>query len=70
MGSAAQKVPSHVSGITKPKHERLSRTSSGDDFIRGDEQGRIKERLSVGKSLAAARRVESKAVAKPGYGDP
>lgn len=52
-----------------PKRERLSNTASGDHFIRRDEKGRIKEEVSVGRSLAADRRVKSKTVAKPGYGD-
>jgi hypothetical protein len=52
-----------------PKRERLSKTASGDHFIRRDPKGRIEEEVSVGRSLARDRNVKAKTTVKPGYGD-
>lgn len=52
-----------------PKRERLSKTASGDHFIRRDAKGRIKEEVSAGKAVAQDRRVKAKTVVKPGEGD-
>lgn len=38
-------------------------------YVRRDENGRFKEEVDVGRSLAADRRHEAKTKAKPGQGD-
>jgi hypothetical protein len=52
-----------------PKRERLSGTASGYHFIHRDENGRIEDEVSVGKSLAQDRKRKAKTVVKSGFGD-
>jgi hypothetical protein len=44
-------------------------TGTDKRFVRRDEQGRFKESVDVGKSLAADRRQKAKTKSKSGQGD-
>ena len=44
-------------------------TGNDKRYVRRDEQGRFKEVVDVGRSLAADRRQHSETKAKPGQGD-
>lgn len=44
-------------------------TGTDKRYVRRDPQGRFREVDDVGRSLAADRRQQAKAVAKPGQGD-
>jgi hypothetical protein len=44
-------------------------TGTDKRFVRRDEQGRFKESVDVGKSLAADQRQHSATKSKPGQGD-
>jgi hypothetical protein len=44
-------------------------TGTDKRFVRRDEQGKFKESVDVGRSLAADRRQHSSTKAKPGQGD-
>ncbi len=44
-------------------------TGTDKRYVRRDEQGRFKESVDVGRSLAADRRQHSDTKAKPGQGD-
>jgi hypothetical protein len=44
-------------------------TGNDKRYVRRDENGRFKDVVDVGKSLAADRRVKAKTVAKKGDGD-
>jgi hypothetical protein len=44
-------------------------TGTDKRYVRRDEEGRFKESVDVGKSLAADRRTKAKTVAKAGEGD-
>ena len=44
-------------------------TGTDKRYVRRDDQGRFKESVDVGRSLAADRRVHAKTVAKKGEGD-
>lgn len=44
-------------------------TGSDKRYVRRDEEGRFKESVDVGRSLAADRRTKAKTDAKPGEGD-
>ena len=44
-------------------------TGSDKRFVRRDEDGKFKESVDVGRSLAADKRQKAKNVAKPGEGD-
>ena len=54
--------------ITSGKRELID-TGTDKRYVKRDKQGRFKEVVDVGRSLAADRRSKSKTVAKPGYGD-
>jgi hypothetical protein len=51
------------------KRELIEPHPGDKRYIRRDENGRIKEEVDVGRSLAADRRQHAKTVAKPGEGD-
>jgi hypothetical protein len=44
-------------------------TGTDKRYVRRDEDGKFKESVDVGKSLAADRRTKAKTTAKPGEGD-
>ena len=44
-------------------------TGNDKRFVRRDDQGRFKDVVDVGKSLAADQRIDAKHAAKPGQGD-
>jgi hypothetical protein len=54
--------------IAMSKRELID-TGTDKRYVRRDDQGRFKESVDVGKSLAADRRVKAKTVAKKGEGD-
>jgi hypothetical protein len=51
------------------KRELIEPTPGDKRYVRRDENGRFKEVVDVGRSLAADRRQHSKTDAKPGQGD-
>jgi hypothetical protein len=51
------------------KRELIEPNPGDKRFVRRDENGRFKEEVDVGRSLAADRRQHAKTVAKPGEGD-
>lgn len=51
------------------KRELIEPTPGDKRFVRRDENGRFKDVVDVGRSLAADRRQHAKTVAKPGEGD-
>ena len=51
------------------KRELIEPHEGDKRYVRRDEQGRFGEQDDVGRSLAADRRVQAKARAKPGQGD-
>lgn len=51
------------------KRELIEPTPGDKRYVRRDENGRFKEVVDVGRSLAADRRQHAKTVAKPGEGD-
>lgn len=52
-----------------PKRELIEPTKGDKRYVRRDDQGRFKEVVDVGKSLAADRRQHAETKAKPGQGD-
>ena len=53
----------------KTGKRELIDTGTDKRFVKRDKEGKFKESVDVGRSLAADRRSKSKTVAKPGYGD-
>lgn len=51
------------------KRELIEPTPGDKRYVRRDAQGRFKEVVDVGRSLAADRRQHAKTVSKPGEGD-
>jgi hypothetical protein len=51
------------------KRELIEPNKGDKRYVRRDDQGRLKEEVDVGRSLAADRRQHSKTPAKPGQGD-
>ena len=51
------------------KRELMEPTPGDKRFVRRDAEGKFKDVVDVGRSLAADRRSKSKTVAKPGQGD-
>ncbi|WP_300578466.1 hypothetical protein [Phenylobacterium sp.] len=51
------------------KRELIEPTPGDKRYVRRDDDGRFKEVVDVGRSLAADQRQEAKAKAKPGQGD-
>jgi hypothetical protein len=51
------------------KRELIEPTPGDKRYVRRDEEGRFKEQVDVGKSLAADQRHEARQKAKPGHGD-
>lgn len=51
------------------KRELIEPTPGDKRFVRRDKEGKFKDVVDVGKSLAADRRSKSKTVVKPGQGD-
>ena len=51
--------------------QERERINTGNDgrFVRRDEQGRFKESVDIGRSLAADRRKQAKTVGPKGQGD-
>ena len=52
-----------------PSTRELIDTGTDKRYVRRDDQGRFKESVDVGKSLAADRRQKAKHDAPPGQGD-
>jgi hypothetical protein len=51
------------------KRELIEPNKGDKRYVRRDDQGRFKDEVDVGKSLAADQRQHSKTPAKPGQGD-
>ena len=51
------------------KRELIEPTPGDKRFVRRDKEGKFKDVVDVGKSLAADRRSKSKTVVKPGHVD-
>jgi hypothetical protein len=51
------------------KRELIEPTPGDKRYVRRDDEGKFKDVVDVGKSLAADRRSQSKTVVKPGQGD-
>ena len=51
------------------KRELIEPTPGDKRYVRRDDDGRFKEVVDVGRSLAADQRQEAQANAKPGQGD-
>ena len=51
------------------KRELIEPTPGDKRFVRRDSEGKFKEVVDVGRSLAADRRSKSKTAVKPGQGD-
>jgi hypothetical protein len=51
------------------KRELIEPTPGDKRYVRRDEEGKFKDVVDVGRSLAADRRSKSKTVVKPGQGD-
>jgi hypothetical protein len=51
------------------KRELIEPNNGDKRFVRRDENGRFKDQVDVGRSLAADRRQKAKTTAKPGQGD-
>jgi hypothetical protein len=51
------------------KRELIEPTPGDKRFVRRDKEGKFKDVVDVGKSLAADRRSKSKTAVKPGQGD-
>lgn len=51
------------------RRELIEPTSGDKRYVRRDDQGRFKDQVDIGKSLAADRRRKAKNVAGPGQGD-
>jgi hypothetical protein len=51
------------------KRELIEPTPGDKRFVRRDKEGKFKDVVDVGRSLAADRRSKSKTVVKPGQGD-
>ncbi|MEH6676421.1 hypothetical protein [Phenylobacterium sp.] len=51
------------------KRELIEPTPGDKRYVRRDEDGKFKEVVDVGRSLAADQRQEAQAKAKPGQGD-
>jgi len=58
-----------VISMTIKTGKRELSTSTDQRFVKPDKEGKFKDSVDVGRSLAADRRSKSKTVAKPGYGD-
>jgi hypothetical protein len=58
-------------GKTSKNGHRRELIDTGNDkrFVRRDDQGRFKDVVDVGRSLAQDRRRQAKTKAKPGQGD-
>lgn len=51
------------------KRELIEPTPGDKRYVRRDAEGKFKDVVDVGKSLAADRRSQSKTIVKPGQGD-
>ena len=51
------------------KRELIEPTAGDKRFVRRDKEGKFKDVVDVGRSLAADRRSKTKTVVKPGQGD-
>jgi len=51
------------------KRELIEPNAGDKRYVRRDDQGRFKDQVDVGKSLAADRLQKAKHVARPGQGD-
>jgi hypothetical protein len=51
------------------KRELIEPTPGDKRYVRRDKEGKFKDVVDVGKSLAADRRSKSKTLVKPGQGD-
>jgi hypothetical protein len=51
------------------KRELIEPTPGDKRYVRRDKEGKFKEVVDVGRSLAADRRSKSKTAVKPGQGD-
>ncbi len=51
------------------KRELIEPTPGDKRYVRRDDEGKFKDVVDVGRSLAADRRSKSKTAVKPGHGD-
>ena len=54
--------------MSESKRELID-TGTDKRFVKRDDEGRFKESVDVGRSLAAEQRQSSKKAVKPGHGD-